>query len=289
MTRSEFRTYVHPNERSRFILALIVSIPVILALGVLTVMSYGLLLLVVGFLLLLFWLGFETFYARFVGNAIRVSETNYPRLKTILEDMSHQLSVRKKVDVFIYQQGEFNAYFTRFVGRRAIFLNSDLLEKGVSDDEIRWLMGRFLGSVRSQELTHVFGWMIGFVKRLVVFNFFIFPYDRSTACTGDRVALACIGGEISIAIAAMNKLLVGRGVGYSVNPAGIVKQNRNVRGSFFAFLARLFSPVPHTVTRYVELIGFAGRRFPESFERFVAENPSFQAVSFSQSRIGEAS
>lgn len=280
MTKEEFREYAHPKETSRFVLALFFAIPVTIAFLVLAVVSYGVLLLIVAGILLFVWVIFEMFYARFIANAIHVSNTNYPRIKQLTEEINEDIGVKKKVDIFVYQQGDFNAYFKRMFVRRAIFLNSELLESGVSDDEIRWIVGRFLGMVRSQELTHVFGWIIAAVKRLLVFNLFLLPYDRATAYTGDRVALKTINGDISVAVSAMNKLLVGRGVGYSVNPAGIVEQNRDVRGSFFAFLVRLPSSIPHTITRYVDLIGFAGRKFPAQFEKFVAENPSFQAVKF---------
>lgn len=280
MTRSEFREFVHPKESSRFILALVFAIPVTILAIVLTVASYGIVLLIIGLIVLFVWIVFETFYARLVANAIHVSDTNYPRLKQLMQEMNEQIGVKRKVDMFVYQQGEFNAYFKRMFVRRAIFLNSELLESGVSDDEIRWIIGRFLGMIRSQELSGILGLIIAGVKRLIVFNLFLLPYDRATAYTGDRVALKCANGDISVAISAMNKLLVGRGVGYSVNPAGIVEQNRDVRGSFFAFLARLFSPLPHNISRYVDLIGFAGRKFPQQFEKFVAENPSFQSVKF---------
>ncbi|MEO1246450.1 MAG: M48 family metallopeptidase [Pseudomonadota bacterium] len=280
MNKAEFREYAHPKEASRFILALVFAVPAAALILILTIVSYGTLALIIGFIVFLVWIVFEIFYANFVGNAIHVSDTNYPRLKQLTEEMNEQIGAKKKIDIFVYQQGDFNAYFKRLFARRAIFLNSELLESGVSDDEIRWIIGRFLGMVRSQELTHVFGLLIAGVRRLIVFNLFLLPYERATAYTGDRVALKCIGGDISVAVSAMNKLLVGRGVGYSVNPAGIVEQNRDVRGSFFAFLARLPSPLPHGISRYVDLIGFAGRKFPGQFEVFVAENPSFQSVKF---------
>ncbi len=283
MNREEFKQYVHPRERSRFILALVFSIPLLLGAVVLVLASYGLLLLIIGFVILFVWILYEIFYANFVANAIRVSESNYPRLQSLLVEMKQQIGTNKKVDMFVYQQGEFNAYFKRFFRRRAIFLNSELLEQGVSDDELRWLISRFLGRIRSRELTHMLGWIISFAKKLIIFNLFLMPYERATAYTGDRVALACISGDISVAVSVMNKLLVGRALGYSVNPAGIVEQNRDVKGNFFAFLARLMSDLPHTITRYVDMIGFANKKFPDEFQKFVAENPSFQSMANSLS------
>ncbi len=91
--------------------------------------------------------------------------------------------------------------------------------------------------------------------------------------TGDRIALGVITGDISSAVSAMQKIFVGRQLGYSVNPSGIVSQHRMVKGSLFAFLARLPIAYPHMTARYVDLIGFAKRRYPEQFQRFDAANP----------------
>jgi len=280
--QKELKKYRHPNETSRFILALVFAVPITLIAIVFAVASYGILLIVIGFFLLFVWLGYETFYANFIANSIRVSESNYPRVLKILQEVNGEIGVTKKVDIFVYQQGEFNAYFKRFFYRRSIFLNSEMLEQGVSDEELEWIIGRFLGQMRSEQAKGVFGWMITLAKRLIVFNLFLLPYERATAYTGDRVALACIDGNITTAVSAMNKLLVGRGLGYSVNPAGLVEQNRDVKGSFFAFLARLFSGLPHTITRYVDLIGFAKEQFPTQHQQFVAENPSFQSSATAQ-------
>jgi hypothetical protein len=71
----------------------------------------------------------------------------------------------------------------------------------------------------------------------------------------------------------MQKIFVGRQLGYSVNPNGLVDQHRLVKGSIFAFLARLGMTFPHLTSRYVDLIGFAKARFVPQFERFEAENP----------------
>jgi hypothetical protein len=119
--------------------------------------------------------------------------------------------------------------------------------------------------------------LIRLAQRLLVLNFFLLPYERAMVYTGDRVALAVINGDIGTAVSAMQKLIVGRELGYSINPAGIVEQHRRVKGSLFAFLARLSMSFPHTTARFVDLIAFAQQKFPEQYARFVAENPSLPA------------
>jgi hypothetical protein len=174
----------------------------------------------------------------------------------------------------VYEQGRFNASLYKFFFyRRAVFLNSELLEAGVTDDELRWLIGRFVGYLRARREAGFWGWTIRAAQHLLVFDLFILPYERALVYTGDRIALGVIAGDISSAVSAMQKIFVGRQLGYSVNPSGIVAQHRMVKGSLFALLARIPIAFPHMTARYVDLIGFAKKRYPEQFQRFDAANP----------------
>jgi hypothetical protein len=272
----EFRLCVHPLQRRRFYLAVIFAIILFPAIAVLMVAGTLLFGLVPLFVLLL-WISGHVLFARFLGNSILVSEVNYPRIHAIAEEMKKTLHYQKPVYIFVYEQGSFNAFMMRFFFRRAIFLNSEILNAGVSDDEVRWLIGRFVGYWYARRRFGIFGWLIRVAERFLVFNFFILPYDRAMVYTGDRLAVAAIDGDISSAIAAMQKLLVGRFLGYSVNPEGMVEQHRLVKGSIFAFLARLGSHFPHMTARYVDLIAFAKEVYPAQYAKFEAANPQLPA------------
>jgi hypothetical protein len=219
------------------------------------------------------WVASEIFFAYVLGNAILVSRLNYPRINTIAEEMKKKLGYERQVFIFVYEQGDFNAFLAQQFFRRAIFLNSEILETGVSDDEVRWLVGRFIGYLRARRQAGAAGWLIRAAQRLLVFNVFILPYERALVYTGDRLAVAGIDGDIVSAISAMQKLMVGRQLGYSVNPEGIVEQQRQVKGNVFAFLSRLMSSFPSTTTRYVDLIVFARAFFPAQYAKFAAANP----------------
>jgi len=224
MTPSEFGACIHPREHPRFFLALLFALPIALAAIGVTLVTFGLVLAIVLWLAFFVWLMFEIVYATLIANWILVSEHNYPRLNALLEETRARIRVKERIDIIVYEQGNFNAYFSMLFARRAIFLNSELLEQGVSDDELRWLIARFVGRIRAKRRMGPMRWVIALAEKLGVFNLFIFPYERATAYTGDRVALAVIDGDITTAISAMNKLMVGRQLGYSVNPAGIVTQ-----------------------------------------------------------------
>jgi hypothetical protein len=272
LTKEAFRSFKHPLYPRRFALALFFSLllfPVIAA-----ALVAGTIVLVVPLFAFLIWMSGRVIYAEFLGRAILVSELNYARIHHIGEDLKARIGYQKKVDIFVYEQGNFNAFLYKFLFyRRAVFLNSELLEAGVTDDELRWLIGRFVGYLRARREAGFWGWAIRAAQKLIVFNFFLLPYERALVYTGDRIALGVIAGDISSAISAMQKIFVGRQLGYSVNPSGIVAQHRLVKGSLFALLARLPIAYPHMTARYVDLIGFAKKGYPEQFQRFDAANP----------------
>lgn len=276
ITDQVFHALQHPLEKRRFVLALVFSFLLFPAIA--AGLIFGTVFLVVPFFALLLWLSARILYAYFMGNSVLVSNLNYPRVFVIGEELKTMIGYHKPVNIFVYEQGNFNAYLMKFFFyKKAVFLNSELLETGVSDDELRWLIGRFIGYLRAQKQAGFLGWLIRAAEKLVVFNLFLMPYNRALAYTGDRLALAVIGGDISSAASVMQKLLVGRQLGYSVNPRGIVEQQRMTKGDFFAFLARLGQVFPHMTSRYVDLIVFSKTYYPAQFAKFEAENPGLPA------------
>ena len=272
LTKEAFRSFKHPLYPRRFALALFFALLLFPLIG--AGLVAGTIALVVPLFAFLIWMSGRVLYATFLGHSILVSELNYARIHHIGEDLRARIGYPKKVDIFVYEQGHFNAYLYKFFFyRRAVFLNSELLEAGVTDDELRWLIGRFVGYLRARRESGFWSWTIRAAQHLLVFDFFILPYERALVYTGDRIALGVIAGDISSAVSAMQKIFVGRQLGYSVNPSGIVAQHRMVKGSLFAFLARLPIAYPHMTARYVDLIGFAKKRYPEQFQRFDAANP----------------
>lgn len=275
MDRKTFKACIHPKEFPRFILACFFAVPLAIAVVLACVFTFGIVALYIGLIVLFVWIGFRTLYAVFVGNAVLVSELNYPRVKRLLDEARDTIGVKKKVHVFVFDESSFNAAFSYMFGRYAIFLNSALLEQEANDKELRWIMGRFIGRIRAKKRLGIFNWAIEMTERILIFNFFLLPYERATVYSGDRIALADINGDISTAVEAMNKLYTGAKLGYAINPAGIVEQRRLIKGSFFSFLARIMSPMPHMTDRYVDLIAFARRAYPAEYARFVQSNPSF--------------
>lgn len=275
ISRSDIQSYEHTRLPLRYALAIVCTIAMLPIFALLAI--FGIVSLLLFWFIALVWIGAEIFFAYMVDNSVLVSELNYPRIYTLAEEVRATLAVKRPISIFVYEHGSFNTLLVRMFRRRAIFMNSDVLETGVTDDEVRWLVGRFVGYLRIQQDTGFIGWLVRLTERTGIFTFFVFPYNRAMVYTGDRLGLAAIDGDIASAVSAMQKLLVGRQLGYSVNPLGIVDQRRRTKGSLFAFLARLASPFPSTTARYVDLVAFAQRRYPEAYERFAATTPGLSS------------
>jgi len=269
-----FRDLQHPLQTRRFVLAFFFALMLCLMIAGLLLAGAFLFAFIIPLAIFVLWMARRTFYAKLLGNTVEVSVLNYPRIHAMGEELKRLMGYSKPISVFVLEQKSFNAYLLKFLFyRKAVFLPSEVVENGVADDEIRWLLGRFIGYLRAQQRAGVAGWMIRVAQKAFVFNIFLLPYERALVYTGDRLALAAINGDVTSAISVMQKLLVGRQLGYSVNPAGIIDQQGHVKGTFFAFLARLMSAFPHQTTRYVDLIWFASQYYPAEYHRFVAENP----------------
>ncbi|HVR91408.1 MAG TPA: DUF3617 family protein [Novosphingobium sp.] len=271
LSAAEVRACQHGRQSARFVLALIVAILALPLLLLLLAISVAFLILPL--IALFVWTSQETAHYYMVANSVQVGEYNYPRIQQLIDEVKRDLAVTKKIDAFVYEQGAFNAMMVKFLYRRAIYLNSEILETGVSDEEVRWIVGRFIGYWRVQQDYGAAGFVVRVMNRFIGANLLTLPFQRATVYTGDRLGLAVISGDITAAVSAMQKLLVGRLLGYSVNPLGIVEQARAIKGNFFAFLTRIGSSFPHTISRYVDLIAFASTAYDREFARFKASNP----------------
>eukprot|EP01031_Cornospumella_fuschlensis_P000630 gene630-801_t len=162
-------------------------------------MVAGTIFLIVPLFALLIWLGARSFFAYLVGNTVLVSDVNYPRVAAMTEELKQAIGYDKRVYVFVHESSTFNAVLSFMFFRRAIFLNSELLQQGMSDEELAWLIGRFIGYLRARRQDGVLGMVIRAASDLVVFHFFLLPYERAMVYTGDRLAATAIKGNASCA------------------------------------------------------------------------------------------
>jgi len=120
------------------------------------------------------------------GNAVRVSEKQFPEVYNILVRQCDELNLKKVPTLYLMQSGGIlNAFATRFVGRNYVVLYSEIFEKAYSDgiDVVKFIL--------AHELVHV-------KRKHVLKRFWILPanvillltlaYSRACEVTCDRTA-----------------------------------------------------------------------------------------------------
>jgi len=268
VTDEELEELAQPSESSRYWLTMIVVIPSIIVALFLVVGTYGLALLVVLSTILSTWVATEIIKAQLMGNAIRVSQNNFPHIHQIIKEIKNELGYHQKVDVFIIESGGFNLVMLSVLKRRFIILHSEMLSDGITANELRFLIARFVGYLRAKNDRFVlFRILINSTKKLMLFNLLLNPYERAVVKSGDRIGLATIKGDIDSAMLAMNKLFVGKDIGTQVSPLGVIEQYDATYDKFFPFIAEVVSSQPSLSRRYSELLKFARQKYPNQFDR----------------------
>ena len=275
MAVADLKKLRHPSETSRFLFALIVVVPLSLLALVYLVLSVGLILIPI-FLVLIFIRNIVL--ASFLGNYVRVSEHNFPEIARWSDEVRMSIGYNKPIDVFVYEEGSFNAFLVPILKKKAVVLNSETVH-GCDETEMKWILGRFVGYLKGKKMRFwVFEAFLNAFENLFVFNFFLYPYERAAVLTGDRIGAFAADFNQPRILAAMTKLMVGPDVVSHVTPQGIAEQDALLRRKpFFSLMARLFSPFPHMTRRYSEMLFFfkqSGEPLPSQAE--ISRRPAAQ-------------
>lgn len=270
----------HPNLNPRFTLALIVCIPVALIGLILTFATFGLILIYIGLLIFFAWFGLSIAKASLIANSVRVSNKNFPEIFEIYNDVKESLDYNKEIPIYIIEEGTVNALIAKFFRTRFIVLNSELVVgmQGKNKLQMKWIIGRFIGALKAKYFkTDFLRILIDSIEKIKIFNFFILPYERAAQYTGDNIGLL-VCEDVEQVFYAFDKFLVGNDLAKQIQFEGLIDQAQDIKNNFFALLARLGSSHPHQVDRYLNLIAFARKSYPEQFEVFIEKYNKTQLV-----------
>lgn len=273
MTKAELEALRHPSESSRFWISMLIVVPILIYAVLLVIGSFGLALIAVAAIVFINWLAMKTISASWLGSAVRVSPENFPDIHAAVAEYKELFGYRGKIEVYVYDGDGFNAMVVPLLRRKFILINADVIADAKSENEIRWIVARFVGSLASKH--YRFSWLqvvIASIEKLLVFNMLLFPYERAVIKSGDQLGLYAIDGDIDSAVRASHRLMVGGALGDRVSLTGVLHQHEAVSGSFFGWFAKCLSPFPHTTTRIANLLRMAGERYPLQLHALLAGN-----------------
>ena len=261
MTDQEIKSLRHPSERSRFLLALIAAVPLTI-IGIAIVVKFIAVLFVIPAIIGVAWFTTGLLRAQFVANTVRVSEINFPEIYHALLDAKTELRYPRPVEVFVYAEGEVNAFLVSLFRRKFILIPSGIVSHTAAetDSEIKWLISRFIGALKSKrEQIRLLEYMIAISENLVFLNLLLYPYERAAQYSGDQIGLS-VGQDLTAAMRVMGKFFVGKDLADRIHVRGLLEQARETDTSVFAMIARLLSPSPHLTSRYMNALSFARAR-----------------------------
>ncbi len=244
------RQLVNPREKVLYVLMVLVSLAVyggLIALGLsnpqvgASIILYAILF----FLLGMFAHGLAL--GRVRGNAVRVSERQFPQLHRIAAAHTRRLGLKRVPEVYVMESGGLlNAFATRFLGRDFVILYADVLELALEKGEAA------VGFIVGHELAHV--WRGHLKHRWLTTPGRLFPYlgsaySRACEYTCDRIGAFC---QPDGAITGLLVLATGKQLHPHVDVKEYAAQAADQ--SFFIRRAEILSSHPNLPKRVAALL-----------------------------------
>jgi Zn-dependent protease with chaperone function len=186
------RQLVSPRERTLYGLMLLVSLAVYGGLVTAALINPGVAATIVTYALIFSLLGLLAHglaLGRIRGNAVRVSERQFPLVQRLAVAHSRRLGLAQVPSVYVIQSGGLlNAFATRFLGRDFVILYSDVLDLALTRGEAA------VGFIVGHELAHVarghlkYRWLTAPGR---LFPYLGAAYSRACEYTCDRLGAFC--------------------------------------------------------------------------------------------------
>ena len=232
---------VYKNEKPLLVILAMISIPVWVALMVLT---KGIALIYLLSFLLFYLFAQSAFISHLKGTAVRITAEQFPDLHGRIVEACRKLNLPEVPDAYLmHVGGTFNALATRFLGRNFIVLYSDVVDALDSQpDALNFYIGHELGHIKRNHLR--WGPVLFPAGLLPVIGA---AYSRAREYTCDRHGLAACADGAS-AQYGLAVLAAGGKRWQSMNREQYISQSR-ATGGFWMSLHELVSDYPWLTKR----------------------------------------
>jgi Zn-dependent protease with chaperone function/type II secretory pathway pseudopilin PulG len=240
---------VYPNERTLFVLSLLISVAFWL---VLLVGTFGLVLVYALFFFVFYLFAQSGLIAYIKGNAVRITPQQYPDLHQRLQASCERIGMDVPDAYLLNGNGAFNAFATRFLGRSFLVLYSDVVDALESrPGALSFYLGHELGHVHRGHLS----WRPALLP--ASFLPLLGPaYHRACETTCDNYGSACCD-ELEDGVRGLAALAAGGRRWQDLNVSEYLEQTRETSGFWMSF-HELVSDYPWLVKRVTRVMARGG-------------------------------
>ncbi|WP_169083354.1 M48 family metallopeptidase [Paenibacillus sp. PL91] len=243
------QSLIHKKEKRYYVLALIFSIAVYLALFVTIIF-----IAIIPILILLPLFAQAIMLATIRTNGVRITPRQFPEVFEIAQEQCAKMGFATVPDIYIMESsGVLNAFASRFFGRNMVVLYSDLCEilQTGGEKELAFIISHELAHIKRNHLT----------KQLLIIPALWFPfigeaYSRACEYTCDRMA-AHFTDDAESAMNGLTILAIGKTLYKRVDREQYLMQSSYEKG-FFVWLAEKLSTHPPLPKRIHAIQQFAG-------------------------------
>ena len=229
---------IHQKEPLYFGISVIVSVLIYAMLAVSIVgLAYA------GFFAAFAFLAQGLFVGNLKGNAVRVSERQFPDIHQSVLRLCNKMELSEAPDVYIVQSGGvLNAFALQFIGRNFVAINSDVLELAYQNGEpaVGFILAHELAHLKRKHVSRRF-WILP----AMLFPFLGKAYSRACEYTCDSFAAhhRPDGASSGLLVLAAGKRLYAK-----VDIGEFKSQLKQTRG-FWAWYSELLSTHPFLCNR----------------------------------------
>lgn len=193
--------------------------------------------------------------AKYLGNAMRVHQAQFPDLYMMFVNQASKLGI-KKANLYIIQDPYLNAH-TIGIGTCSVVLHSALVEQ-LSTKELAFVIAHELGHYAAGH-TKISSILIPIRGDNIITNFLFGFWQRQAEFTSDRCGLI-LTRDLDSVVTAIIKLTVGGKLSEEVNLEGYFKQVKKA-SSLSTSIAEISLSHPLITNRIKQIIAFWKENF----------------------------
>jgi Zn-dependent protease with chaperone function len=226
---------VYNKEKVNFWVVLLISM---ITYVLLAVSMIGLIILICLFLLSFMLHGINMGHIR--TNAVKISPEQFPSIYKKVEELCHEMELKKVPDVYVMQSGGvLNAFATRFFSKNMVVVYSDIfdfIEEGL-EEELHFILAHELAHIKRNHLGKM-----AFILPAMWIPGVAETYLRACEYTCDRYA-AYYSGNMRASKNSLMILAIGKKNASRVNHVEYLNQINQEKG-FFVWLSEFLSTHP---------------------------------------------